>query len=286
MQILERAPLILQRRACEATDLLHDDMSIALITEPRPGEENLYLLAPRNAETCQVAGFTAVKSPRWSPDGRRLAFTAESFTLGRDVFTFSASGDMRQRITEDDVQENALDWSPDGQQLVYSVDSNLHFVSLDEKSATPPLSPISMYDGLIERIDWSHDGSHELSVNTVDAGHSGMFIVNLNDGSYQGARRPIDQNLYESFLLFDGDIMGTIRGSDGVDINSRRGDWGGYIGIAMQYRISSPVWLPRDEGFALLMDTTLGKAIIVQLLQAETQVITGVILDIVSFDWR
>lgn len=60
--------------------------------------------------------------PSWSPDGERLAFSAdvdgqsEIFTMG------SVDGEDLERLTEDDAEDRHPAWSPDGSRLAFASD--------------------------------------------------------------------------------------------------------------------------------------------------------------------
>jgi TolB protein len=58
----------------------------------------------------------------WSPDGRRLAFTARSagsFASKTDVFVMRANGSGRRRVTTDGRSSHPL-WSPDGARIYFA----------------------------------------------------------------------------------------------------------------------------------------------------------------------
>jgi hypothetical protein len=57
-------------------------------------------------------------APLWSPDGRRIAFTARD---GFDLFVRAADGAVQpQLVASDDTIKLLGDWSPDGAELVYT----------------------------------------------------------------------------------------------------------------------------------------------------------------------
>ena len=51
-------------------------------------------------------------APRWSPDGRRIAFVSERDNPRGDIYVVNADGSNMQRLTEDDFIEAVLTWSP------------------------------------------------------------------------------------------------------------------------------------------------------------------------------
>lgn len=57
--------------------------------------------------------------PRWSPDGRQIAFTA--WDRNRDIYVMDADGDNVVNLTNTTPQhEIDFSWSPDGRQIVYT----------------------------------------------------------------------------------------------------------------------------------------------------------------------
>jgi len=62
--------------------------------------------------------------PRWSPDGKRIAFTrymdkTKSQTTA-EVFVMNADGTDPQRLTYNNVLDTDPSWSPDGQHIAFS----------------------------------------------------------------------------------------------------------------------------------------------------------------------
>jgi DNA-binding winged helix-turn-helix (wHTH) protein/Tol biopolymer transport system component len=82
-------------------------------------------------------------APLWSPDGRRIAFTARD---GFDLFVRAADGAVQpQLVASDDTIKLLGDWSPDGAELVYTrIDGASSFdlwaARADDGSARPLLA--------------------------------------------------------------------------------------------------------------------------------------------------
>ena len=71
------------------------------------------------------------RSPRWSPDGRGLAFTSKRQTDSQaQVFLISATGGEARKITEVELGAGTPVWSPDGARLAF-----VGTVDLDQRSA-------------------------------------------------------------------------------------------------------------------------------------------------------
>lgn len=56
--------------------------------------------------------------PRFSPDGTRIAFTAE-YDGNRDVFLIPASGGEPRRLTWDPSADEVIGWTPDGKEILF-----------------------------------------------------------------------------------------------------------------------------------------------------------------------
>ncbi len=76
----------------------------------------LFVVAAAGGEPKQLtSGAASSSSPRWSPDGRRLAFTT-----GGQVWTMSPDGSDRRQVTN--ISTGASDplWSPDGKWIAFA----------------------------------------------------------------------------------------------------------------------------------------------------------------------
>jgi Tol biopolymer transport system component/tRNA A-37 threonylcarbamoyl transferase component Bud32 len=59
-------------------------------------------------------------SPRWSPDGRRVAFDSQAADGHADVWTIDAEGGPPRRLTQEPGDETTPSWSRDGRHVYFS----------------------------------------------------------------------------------------------------------------------------------------------------------------------
>jgi len=133
------------------------------------------------------------EEPRWSPDGRRLAFlrqAPEDVSLGNtfDLFVMRANGSAQRRVTRlqrpDVVSDPNYTWSPDGRRIVYR----------DVVAGKEVITVIGVNGRHRRRIAkgetpiWSPDGSRIAFVGEDDTlpdvpGREGSLFVVRPDGS-------------------------------------------------------------------------------------------------------
>ncbi|MEO8334382.1 MAG: protein kinase [bacterium] len=121
-------------------------------------------------------------TPRFSPDGRRVAYGA--FGPGRqssDIFVTDLDAGTTQRITDDDADSNDPQWSADGATLAFSVSAP------DGKDVVTRVLTggrervVMARNGTQFPSDWLRDGSALLV--TDDAGQQHDILVQPADGS-------------------------------------------------------------------------------------------------------
>lgn len=196
-------------------------------------------------------------SPRWSPDGKRLAYAAKGDKVTQ-IFVHWIDGGQTARLTNLTEGPGELVWSPDGTQLAFSMlvhDKRKPYVELPEKpEGAEWAQPFKLYDTLVYRDDgkgYVKEGFRQLFVLPADGGTprqvtSGPFHHHERptwtaDGKslvFSANRRddwehePLDSNLYR-VSIDDGAItqLTDRRGVDASPVVSPDGKQVAYVGF-------------------------------------------------------
>jgi dipeptidyl aminopeptidase/acylaminoacyl peptidase len=133
-------------------------------------------------------------SPRWSPDGSKIAFTSSDDTHGIEVFVHWIDENRTARITQLENAPSGLSWSPDGEHLAFSA----RVPASEPQLVTPPDAP--------EGADWAEPPRVETRLNheadgvgVLDYGYDHLFVVRAGGGSarqvtsgeYHHSSRPV-----------------------------------------------------------------------------------------------
>jgi dipeptidyl aminopeptidase/acylaminoacyl peptidase len=91
------------------------------VTEPVKGaarKTNIWMLDVGAAQPRRfTAGPRSDTSPRWSPDGRSLAFLSDREEGATAIYIVNLDGGEATRLTTGKLSVQAFDWSPDGKQI-------------------------------------------------------------------------------------------------------------------------------------------------------------------------
>ena len=116
--------------------------------------------------------------PRWSPDGRSVAFSADRNYAG-GVFVIGSDGTGERRLTD---RGGWPVWWPDGRRIGYRIigsDGNQQMVAVPvEGGESAPIGAFK-FNGANEPFDISRDGS---MVATTDSAHVSDEIWLLQPG--------------------------------------------------------------------------------------------------------
>jgi Tol biopolymer transport system component len=124
-------------------------------------------------------------TPRFSPDGRRVAYGA--FGAGRatsDLWVTDIDAGSTQRLTDDDADSNDPQWSPDGATIAYSFSAPGGKDVATRRLAGGAARVVASRPGTQFPSDWLRDGTS--LIVTDDGSRRHDIIVQPTDGS--GAR--------------------------------------------------------------------------------------------------
>lgn len=190
-------------RPPDGTQLLYerDDDLGALYAVDADGSNPHELFGP-GTSTCQCA----FQGPaRWSPDGRKVAFSADPDGLQSFMYVIDADGTNLQRLPVDDGVWAEFDpaWSPDSKRIAFnrwqrsdSGDWSVRPIAVVDLAAGT-LTPVGMSpaeQGAL--IDWAPDGGSILSLPatltesftwspTADGSVARPTLINISDGHTQ-----------------------------------------------------------------------------------------------------
>ena len=130
------------------------------------------------AERPLVAGKGAHSSPRWSPDGSRLAYVSTEEGSTAQLFVrWMASGEAA-RITSLPDSPNSVDWSPDGSQIAYVMSVPDEGTKLGSAPPKPEGAEWAKPLEVIDKVTYRNDGS-----GYVKPGFDQLFVVSATGGA-------------------------------------------------------------------------------------------------------
>jgi serine/threonine-protein kinase len=136
-----------------------DDVALAPAVAADVGDVPLLVL-DRAGRPERGIDATRPWTPRFSPDGRRVAYGA--FGAGRstsDLWVTDLGAGTTRRLTDDDADANDPQWSPDGATLAYSADAPGGKDLEARPAGGGPARVLAARDRAQFASDWLRDGS-------------------------------------------------------------------------------------------------------------------------------
>lgn len=124
-----------------------------------------------------VSGATQATSPRWSPDGDRIAWLQGAET-GTDIMVRWMDGGQTARIANVLDSPSGLSWSPDGRWLAFEMSVKADVEPLVKGRSGPEGSDWSEPVKVFSAVRYKRDGS-----GFVEEAHNHIFIVPADGGT-------------------------------------------------------------------------------------------------------
>lgn len=161
-----------------------DGGSITYVVDGDPKMAGIYKTKFADSSTTTIFQEMAYYGcPVWSPDGKRLAFLANTSVEEdeRDVFVLSGNGGRPIRLTHNPSRKISLFWSPEGDRIGYAEESKKHLktflMNADGTNLRPLSSPLTDFAA----DAWS-PRDNKLLGESIHEGYSAIYTVN-EDGS-------------------------------------------------------------------------------------------------------
>lgn len=121
---------------------------------------------------------TNESSPRWSPDGSRIAFASSAEDNGSEIYVYWIDSGAIARITQLERSPGSMSWSPDGTHIAFS----MHVPESNPVLVKPPKKPNGAewaeHPRVTQRLNHEADGTGYL-----EPGFSHLFVVPAEGGT-------------------------------------------------------------------------------------------------------
>jgi dipeptidyl aminopeptidase/acylaminoacyl peptidase len=119
-------------------------------------------------------------NPRWSPDGRRLAFLSNRDSETMQLYVIDVAGGEAQRLTDLKESINEIEWSPDGSRIAFTARVRLEDEESDERKRKPRRFKRLLFK--LDDVGWVDD--RRTHVYTIAADGSSDPVL-ATDGDFE-----------------------------------------------------------------------------------------------------
>ena len=161
--------------SAEGVDFTRDGQRIAYVSYP---EGVLWQSEADGSDRHELSFLpTEVALPRWSPDGKQIAFASREPGKRWKIFVVAAEGGSPEQLTSGDSDDIDPSWSPDGNSLAFggygfqamaSKEDAIHILDLKTRKVTAVPGSVGLFSP-----HWSPDGRYL----QADVGGSGSLML-------------------------------------------------------------------------------------------------------------
>jgi Tol biopolymer transport system component len=155
--------------------------------------QQIFTVAPSGGPATKLTRDGKNFRPKWSPDGKRIAFIHQTAAGARDIWVMSATGGSKTRVTRLANVTAEATWSPDGKTLAFAAGDNPEFGQLSTIRSTAPFgAPIAIQGYLRDCTDCDPEGT-DLAPIYVDRfvtwspDGTTIAVFNHDDGRFDDA---------------------------------------------------------------------------------------------------
>jgi tricorn protease len=140
---------------------------------PRTGGAALRLSSPRGEESF----------PKFSPDGREIAFTGD-YDGNQDIYVMPVTGGLPRRVTHHGAPDRLVDWYPDGKRLLYATTMTSY------KDRFSQLHKVAANGGLPEKLPMPYGEFGALSPDGHQIAYTPISVDFRTWKRYRGGMNP------------------------------------------------------------------------------------------------
>ena len=142
-------------------------------------QPSLWLVDTRSGEQRpMIADADQHMAPRWSPDGKRIAYISTAGGGGAQLHVFYLDSGSSVRVTALPDTPDAMAWSPDGRQIAYTMRVPAEGMKLGTAPAKPEGAEWAKPLTVIDRVTYRFDGE-----GYAKPGYDQLFVVSADGGA-------------------------------------------------------------------------------------------------------